>query len=97
MSKPKIKLLGYRALVRLDKIDLPKGIVLAEQSKDVEERKGIVEVLGDGRHNFEGAQAKFDVKVGDHVLMSEYAVYPYFDGDVEYRIVNANDIIAIIP
>ncbi len=93
---PAIALKGYRVLVRLDMVET--GLELAEKSEHFIKDRGTVVAIGDGRYEFSGSRAKFDVNLGDRVLLSEYAVTEYDAEDGwSYRVVNANDLLAVIP
>ncbi len=93
---PAIALKGYRVLVRLDMVET--GLELAEKSEHFIKDRGTVVAIGDGRYEFSGSRAKFDCEIGSRVLLSEYAVTEFDSGDGwKYLIVNANDILAVIP
>lgn len=98
MQEPKIEIKGYRVAVLLDTI-LQAGstVELADMSEQFEKQRGTVAKIGDGRYNHAGDIAKFDVKVGDHVMMSQYATFRYVEDGKTYVIVAGEDIIGIVP
>lgn len=94
MNQPKIQLKGYRVLVELDRIT-NSNIALPEAVKKVKNR-GTVVAVGDGRFNHAGDRARFDVEVGDRVLLSEFAVTPYLEDGREFRICAGEDILGVL-
>lgn len=87
----KIKPLGSRVLVK--KIEeeerrTPGGIVLPESVKDEKALRGEVVALGTGE--------KFEVKVGDKVLIGAYAGTEVRLGEEKYLLVKTADILAVI-
>lgn len=90
---PKIKLLGYRVLVMLAKLE--SNIELPEGS-EIDPLRGTIIQLGDGRINWQGDKAPFSVAVGDEVLLSSLATFNYFENGVDYRIVNGEDIVGVL-
>ncbi len=87
----KIKPLGNRVLVK--KIEeeerrTPGGIVLPESVKDEKAVKGEVVALGTGE--------KFEVKVGDKILIAAFAGTDLRIGEEKYILVKTTDILAIL-
>jgi len=87
----KIKPLGNRVLVK--KIEeeerrTPGGLVLPESVKDEKAVKGEVVALGTAE--------KFEVKVGDKVLIAAYAGTEVRAGEEKYLLVKTADILAVI-
>ena len=70
------------------------GIILASASK---EKPQIAEIVAVGPGGIvEGKEVKMEVKLGDHVLISQYAgTTVKLDGE-EYTIVRQSDILAIV-
>lgn len=94
MHKPNIKILGNRILVELDDVT-SSGIQIPDAARKIKNR-GTVVALGDGRYNAAGQLADFDVRLGDRVLLSEFAVTPYHEDGREFRVVAAEDILGVL-
>lgn len=91
---PNISIKGYRVLVQLE--DLTRSTIQLPDALKKVKNRGIIVALGDGRFSKDGQIAKFDVQVGDRVLLSEYAVTPYIEDSKEYRICAAEDILGVL-
>lgn len=86
-----IKPLGSRILVR--KIEeeerrTPGGLVLPESVKDEKAVKGEVVALG--------TSEKFEVKVGDKVLIAAFAGTEIRMGEEKYLLVKTADVLAVV-
>lgn len=89
--KLKVRPLGNRVLVK--KIEeeerrTPGGIVLPESVKDEKAIKGEVVALGTGE--------KFEVKVGDKILISAFSGTDIRIGEEKYLLVKTTDILAVV-
>lgn len=87
----KIKPLGNRVLVRKleeEERRTPGGLVLPESVKDEKAIRGEVVTLGTGE--------KFEVKVGDKVLITAYAGTEVRVGEEKYLLVKTTDILAVL-
>ncbi|MGQ9700510.1 MAG: co-chaperone GroES [Candidatus Bipolaricaulaceae bacterium] len=87
----KIKPLGGRVLVRKleeEERRTPGGLVLPESVKDEKAIRGKVVALGPGE--------KFEVKVGDEVLITAYAGTEVRVGEEKYLLVKTTDILAVL-
>jgi chaperonin GroES len=97
MSKIKIQPLGDRVLVEAveDKEQVKGGIVIPDSAKEKPLESKVV-ALGTGKTDDKGKKIPFDVKVGDLVLTSKYGgTEVKFDGK-DYKILNSDDILAVI-
>ncbi len=98
MAKVKIQPLGDRVLVEaVEAADeqVMGGIVIPDSAKEKPQESKVV-ALGTGKTDDNGKKVPFDVKVGDIVLTSRYGgTEVKYDGK-EYKILNADDIQAII-
>lgn len=98
-TKASIKLrpLGNRVLTkRLEAEEkLKGGIILPDTAKKKQEQAEVVAV-GPGKKDKEGNLIAMPVKVGDIVLMDKYSGQEVTIDDVEYVIVKADDLIAIV-
>ncbi|MCF6176935.1 MAG: co-chaperone GroES [Victivallaceae bacterium] len=98
MAKVKIQPLGDRVLVEaVEAADeqVMDGIVIPDSAKEKPQESKVI-ALGTGKTDDNGKKVPFDVKVGDIVLTSRYGgTEVKYDGK-EYKILNADDIQAII-
>ena len=98
MAKVNIQPLGDRVLVEaVEAADeqVMGGIVIPDSAKEKPQESKVV-ALGTGKTDDNGKKVPFDVKVGDIVLTSRYGGTDVkYDGK-EYKILNAEDIQAII-
>ncbi|MGN0425922.1 MAG: co-chaperone GroES [Acetatifactor sp.] len=70
------------------------GIVLPGQNKEKSQQAEVIAV-GPGT-TADGKEVKMEVKVGDHVIYSQYAGTQVKLGDEEYVVVKQSDIVAIV-
>ncbi len=98
MAKVNIQPLGDRVLVETVEAtgeQVKGGIVIPDSAKEKPQESRVV-ALGTGKTDDNGKKVPFDVKVGDIVLTSRYGgTEVKYDGK-EYKILNADDILAII-
>lgn len=96
-KKTTLKPLGNRVLVqRLEPEETLKGgIILPDSAKKKQESARVVAV-GPGKKLENGQLEEMPVKIGDTVLMDKYSGQDVTVDDVEYMILKADDIIAII-
>ncbi len=92
-----IKPLGDRVLVEpvVEKEQIKGGIVIPDSAKE-KPQEAIVVALGTGKKDDKGIVIPFDVKVGDLVLTSKYGGTEVKYNGKEYKLLNADDIQAII-
>lgn len=85
----KIKPLKDKVLIRVLGVEeKTKGGIYIPQTAQEKTQKGIVEAVGDSE--------EIKVKVGDKVIYDKYSGTQLKIDDVEYLIVSADDILAII-
>ena len=96
-SKIKLQPLGDRVVIRRDESDeiTSGGIVLPDSAKDKPSRGTIVSI-GDGRLLDDGSRGDFQVKVGDHVLFSNYGIDTFTVDGEEMLLAHESEILAII-
>jgi len=89
--------LGDRVLVRRLEAEekLKGGIILPDTAKKKQEQAEVIAV-GTGKKDKSGNMIPMPVAVGDTILMDKYSGQEVTVDDVEYVIVRADDIIAII-
>ena len=92
-----IKPLGDRVVLEIcEKAEEMKGGILIPDSAKEKPQEYTVIALGTGKKDDNGNAIPFDVKVGDIVLTSRYGgTEVKVDGN-EYKIVNQDDILAVI-
>ena len=92
-----IKPLGDRVLLEIrENTEQMKGGILIPDSAKEKPQEYTVIALGTGKTDDNGNAIPFDVKVGDIVLTSRYGgTEVKVDGN-EYKIVNQDDILAVI-
>ncbi len=93
----KFQPLGARVLLRrLEEVEkLRGGIILPDNAKKKQEQAEVV-AIGTGKKDKAGNLIPIPVKVGDIVLMEKYSGQEITLHDIEYVIVRADELIAII-
>lgn len=92
----KIRPLGARVLVEPIEIkDQVKGGILIPDSAQEKPQEGKVIALGIKRDD-DGKEIKFDVKVGDNVLMPKYGGTEIKIDDKKFQIVREEDLLGVI-
>ena len=71
------------------------GLVLPDTAKEKPQR-GVVLAVGPGRVLDNGNREPIDVQVGQHVLFAKYAGTEIKHNSVEYLILKAGDVLAIV-
>src|SRR5688572_27103951 len=96
-TKVKFQPLGNRVLVRrLEQEEkLAGGIILPDTAKKKQEQAEVI-AIGAGKKDKNGKLIPITVKTGDIVLMDKYSGQEITLNDIEYVIVKADDLIAII-
>tara|TARA_B100000929_G_scaffold230424_1_gene186816 strand:+ start:379 stop:675 length:297 start_codon:yes stop_codon:yes gene_type:complete len=97
MAKLKIKPLGDRVLVEpIEETETKKGgIIIPDSAKEKPQESKIV-ALGTGKVDDDGKKVPFEVKKGDIVLTNKYGGTEIKLDGVEYKILNQDDILAVI-
>ena len=97
MSNVNIKPLGDRVLLEIcENTEQMKGGILIPDSAKEKPQEYKVIALGTGKNDDKGNKIPFDVKVGDKVLTSKYSGTEVKVDDKEYKVVNQDDILAVI-
>ncbi|HOC00452.1 MAG TPA: co-chaperone GroES [Verrucomicrobiota bacterium] len=92
-----IKPLGDRVLVEpVEEKETKKGGIIIPDSAKEKPTEGVVRALGTGKTDDEGKKVPFEVKVGDRVLISKYGGTEIKLDEKEYKLLNSDDILAII-
>ena len=92
-----VKPIGDRILVEpAEEKETKKGGIIIPDTAKEKPQEGIVRVLGTGKVNDDGKKIAFEVKVGDRVLVSKYGGTEIKIDGKEYKIFNADDLVAIL-
>jgi len=93
----KIRPLGDRVLVEpAEENEQKKGGIIIPDSAKEKPTESIVVALGTGKVNDNGEKVAFEVKKGDRVLVSKYGGTEIKLDGKEYKILNSDDILAIV-
>ena len=97
MANCNIKPLGDRVLLEIkESVEEMKGGILIPDSAKEKPQEYVVIALGTGKMDENGKKIPFDVKVGDVVLTSRYGGTEVKVDGKEYKVVNSDDILAIV-
>ncbi len=89
--------LGDRVLVEpVEEKEVKKGGIIIPDTAKEKPTEGIIRALGTGKTDDDGKKIPFEVKVGDRVLVSKYGGTEIKLNDKDYKILNSDDILAII-
>src|ERR1700727_3687099 len=92
-----VRPLGDRILVEpAEKKETKKGGIIIPDSAKEKPTEGIVVALGTGKTDDNGKKVPFEVKKGDRVLGSKYGGTEIKLDGKEYKILSADDILAVI-
>ncbi len=94
-----VKPLGDRILVEpIEEKETKKGgIIIPDSAKEKPTESTVVVVaLGTGKTDDNGKKVPFEVKKGDRVLVSKYGGTEIKLDGKEYKILNSDDILAVI-
>ena len=93
----KLKPLGDRVLVEpAEEKETKKGGIIIPDTAKEKPTEGIIRALGTGKIDDQGKKIAFEVKVGDRVLVSKYGGTEVKLNDKEYKILNSDDILAVV-
>ena len=92
-----VKPLGDRVLVEpVEEKEVKKGGIIIPDTAKEKPQEGIVRVLGTGKTDDDGKKVPFEVKVGDRVLVSKYGGTEIKLEGKDYRILDSDDILAVL-
>ena len=96
-KKVNIKPLGDRVLLEIceNNEEMKGGILIPDSAKEKPQEFRVI-ALGTGKNDDKGKKIPFDVKVGDIVLTSRYGGTEVKVDDKEYKVVNQDDILAVV-
>jgi chaperonin GroES len=92
----KLKPLGENVVVKQAEAEqqTKSGFIIPDSAQE-KPQKGTVIAVGEGRFE-KGARVPIDVKVGDTVIYSKYGGTDVKIDEVEYKILKASDIYAVL-
>ena len=97
MASINLKPLGDRVLVEpLEEKEVKKGGIIIPDSAKEKPTEGVIRALGTGKTDDNGKKVPFEVRVGDRVLVSKYGGTEIKLDGKEYKILNSDDILAVI-
>src|SRR2546422_8322474 len=92
-----LKPLGDRVLVEpAEEKEVKKGGIIIPDSAKEKPTEGIVIALGTGKTDDNGKKIPFEVKKGDRVLVSKYGGTEIKLDGKDYKILSADEILAVI-
>ena len=92
-----LKPLGDRVLVEpVEEKEVKKGGIIIPDSAKEKPTEGLIVALGTGKTDDDGKKIAFEVKKGDRVLVSKYGGTEVKLNGKEYKILNSDDILAVI-
>ena len=92
-----VKPIGDRLLVEaVEEKETKKGGIIIPDSAKEKPMESIIIALGTGKTDDNGKKVPFEVKKGDRVLVSKYGGTEIKLDGKEYKILNSDDILAVI-
>jgi chaperonin GroES len=97
MASINLKPLGDRVLVEpVEEKEVKKGSIIIPDTAKEKPTEGLIVALGTGKTDDNGKKVPFEVKKGDRVLVSKYGGTEIKLDGKEYKILNSDDILAVI-
>ena len=92
-----VKPIGDRILVEpVEEKEVKKGgIIIPDTAKEKPSEYTVI-ALGTGKVNDDGKKIPFEVKKGDRIIASQYGGSPLKLDGKEYKILSADDILAVL-
>jgi chaperonin GroES len=92
-----VKPLGDRVLVEpVEEKEVKKGGIIIPDTAKEKPMESVIVALGTGKTDDNGKKVPFEVKKGDHVLVSKYGGTEIKLDGKEYKILNSDDILAVL-
>jgi len=93
----KVKPLGDRVLVEpVEEKEVRKGAIIIPDSAKEKPTEAVIIELGTGKTDDSGKKVPFEVKKGDRVLISKYGGTEIKLDEKDYKILNSDDILAVL-
>jgi chaperonin GroES len=97
MASTNLKPLGDRVLVEaIEEKEVKKGGIIIPDTAKEKPMESVIIALGTGKTDDNGKKVPFEVKKGDRVLVSKYGGTEIKLDGKEYKILNSDDILAVI-
>lgn len=98
MADLKIKPLAGRVLIKpLEEEEVTaSGLIIPDTAEKEKPQQGIIVALGTGKIGEDGKKIEFSVKVGDKVVFKKYSPDEIEVDEVEYLVIEEDDILAIV-
>ncbi len=95
--KAKLKPLGGRVLVEpLEEKETVKGGIIIPDTAKERPSQGRIVALGTGKRDDKGNKIPFEVKAGDRVLLSKYGGTEIEVDEKQYKVFEADEILAVV-
>jgi len=92
-----VRPLGDRVLVQpIEEQETKKGGIIIPDTAKEKPQEGIIIAVGTGKTDDNGKKVPFEVKKGDRVLVSKYGGTEIKLDGKEYKILSADDILAVV-
>ncbi|HVY70070.1 MAG TPA: co-chaperone GroES [Verrucomicrobiae bacterium] len=92
-----VRPLGDRVIVEpQEEKEVKKGGIIIPDSAKEKPTEGVIRALGTGKTDESGKKIAFEVKVGDRVLISKYGGTEIKIDGKEYKILNSDDLLAVV-
>jgi chaperonin GroES len=92
-----VKPLGDRVLVEpVEEKEVKKGGIIIPDTAKEKPMESLVVALGTGKTDDNGKKVPFEVKKGDRVLVSKYGGTEIKLDGKEYKILNSDDLLAVL-
>ncbi len=92
-----VKPLGDRVLVEpVEEKEVKKGGIIIPDSAKEKPTEAVIIAVGTGKTDDNGKKVPFEVKKGDRVLISKYGGTEIKLDDKEYKILNSDDLLAVL-
>jgi chaperonin GroES len=97
MALTNVKPLGDRILVEaVEEKEVKKGGIIIPDTAKEKPMESVIVALGTGKTDDNGKKVPFEVKKGDHVLVSKYGGTEIKLDGKEYKILNTDDVLAVL-
>ncbi len=92
-----VKPLGDRVLVEpVEEKEVKKGGIIIPDTAKEKPTEAVIIALGTGKTDDDGKKVPFEVKKGDRVLISKYGGTEIKLDNKEYKILNSDDLLAVL-
>jgi chaperonin GroES len=92
-----VKPIGDRILVEaVEEKEVKKGGIVIPDTAKEKPMESLIVAIGTGKTDDNGKKVPFEVKKGDRVLVSKYGGTEIKLDGKEYKILNADDILAVV-